>query len=96
MSSRGRIHRAPLALAAALTVVVGVGGGAGVYFAGEREESSIERVAELTDVLAVNEGPAENYLIVGSDTATSSTPSPRTPGCSSTDRPAKVGAATRS
>ncbi len=68
MSSRGRIHRAPLALAAALTVVVGVGGGAGVYFAGEREESSIERVAELTDVLAVNEGPAENYLIVGSDT----------------------------
>jgi LCP family protein required for cell wall assembly len=67
MSSRGRIHRAPLALAAALTIVVGVGGGAGVYFAGEREESGIERVEEITDVLAANEGPAENYLIVGSD-----------------------------
>ena len=68
MSSRGRIHRAPLALAALLTVVVGVGGGAGVYFAGEREEGGIERVEELTDVLAANEGPAENFLIVGSDT----------------------------
>ena len=68
MSSRGRIHRAPLALAAFFTVAVGVGGGAGVYFAGEREEQGIERVAELTDVLADNVGPAENYLIVGSDT----------------------------
>jgi LCP family protein required for cell wall assembly len=67
MSSRGRIHRAPLALAALLTVVVGVGGGAGVYFAGEREEEGIERVEELTEVLAANEGPAENFLIVGSD-----------------------------
>jgi LCP family protein required for cell wall assembly len=38
-----------------------------VYFAGEREESGIERVEELNDVLATNEGPAENYLIVGSD-----------------------------
>jgi LCP family protein required for cell wall assembly len=68
MSSRGRVHRAPLALAALFTVVVGAGGGAGVYFAGEREEAGIERVEELTEVLATNEGPAENYLIVGSDT----------------------------
>ncbi len=57
-----------MALAAALTIVVGVGGGAGVYFAGEREEAGIERVADLSEVLAANEGPAENYLIVGSDT----------------------------
>jgi LCP family protein required for cell wall assembly len=67
MGSRGHIHRAPVALAAALTIVVGVGGGAGVYFAGEREESGIERVDELTEVLETNDGPAENYLIVGSD-----------------------------
>jgi LCP family protein required for cell wall assembly len=56
-----------LALAALFTVVVGVGGGAGVYFAGDREQADIERVEELNDVLATNEGPAENYLIVGSD-----------------------------
>ena len=68
MSNRGHIHRAPLALAALFTIVVGVGGGAGVYLAGEREEGGIERVEELTDVLAANEGPAENFLIVGSDT----------------------------
>jgi LCP family protein required for cell wall assembly len=67
MSRRGRIHRAPLALAALFTVVVGVGGGAGVYFAGEREEGDIERVEELTEVLATNDGPAENFLLVGSD-----------------------------
>jgi LCP family protein required for cell wall assembly len=68
MSSRSRIHRAPLALAALFTIVVGVGGGAGVYFAGEREQGNVERVDELTDVLAANDdGPAENYLVVGSD-----------------------------
>jgi LCP family protein required for cell wall assembly len=67
MSRRGRIHRAPLALAALFTVVVGVGGGAGVYFAGAREEGDIERVEELTPVLATNQGPAENFLLVGSD-----------------------------
>jgi LCP family protein required for cell wall assembly len=68
MSSRSRIHRAPLAFAALFTIVVGVGGGAGVYFAGEREQGNVERVDELTDVLAANDdGPAENYLVVGSD-----------------------------
>jgi LCP family protein required for cell wall assembly len=67
MSRRGRIHRAPLALAALFTLVVGIGGGAGVYFAGEREEEGIERVEEVTEALAANEGPAQNYLIVGSD-----------------------------
>jgi anionic cell wall polymer biosynthesis LytR-Cps2A-Psr (LCP) family protein len=49
-------------------VVVGVGGGAGVYFAAEREEAGVERVEALTEVLATNEAPAENFLIVGSDT----------------------------
>jgi LCP family protein required for cell wall assembly len=68
MSSRSRIHRAPLAFAALFTIVVGVGGGAGVYFAGEREQGNVERVDELTDVLSANDdGPAENYLVVGSD-----------------------------
>lgn len=67
MSHRGRIHRAPLAFAGLCTVIVGVGGGAGVYLAAERQESSVERVVDLDDVLAANVGPAENYLLVGSD-----------------------------
>lgn len=67
MSGRGRIHRAPLALAALCTVVVGVGGAAGVYVAGEREPGEVERIVELTEVLSANVGPAENFLLVGSD-----------------------------
>ena len=35
---------------------------------GSARKSGIERVEDLSDVLAANEGPAENYLIVGSDT----------------------------
>ena len=68
MSREGRIHRAPLAFAGLLTLVVGVGGGAGVYFAADRQENALirnEAVAEVLDVQ--NVGPAENFLIVGSD-----------------------------
>jgi LCP family protein required for cell wall assembly len=69
MSHRGRIHRAPLALAAFCTVVVGVGGGAGVYLAEGRTESRVQRIedAGIEDVLAANDTPAENYLLIGSD-----------------------------
>ena len=68
MIRRGRIHRAPLAIAGVLTLVIGVGGGAGVYFAADRQQSSVERDQAVAGVLDVgNDGPAENYLIVGSD-----------------------------
>jgi len=67
MSRDGRIHRAPLALAALITVVVGVGGGAGVYLAAEEQEQSITRDVEVGQALSTNDGPAENFLIVGSD-----------------------------
>jgi LCP family protein required for cell wall assembly len=68
MSRSGRIHRAPLAITALLTVAIGVGGGAGVYFAADRQENSLERNEEVAAVLDIeNDGPAENYLIVGSD-----------------------------
>lgn len=68
MSREGRIHRAPLAFAGLITVVIGVGGGAGVYFAADRQEQSLERNEAVAAVLDVqNEGPAENFLIVGSD-----------------------------
>src|SRR5688572_3473723 len=68
MSRAGRIHRAPLAITAVLTVVVGVGGGAGVYLAADRQEDAIRRDPAVAAVLDLqNDGPAENYLIVGSD-----------------------------
>jgi len=67
MSREGRIHRAPLAFVALITLVVGVGGGAGVYFAADRQEQSVVRVDDVDQVLDANDGPAENYLIVGSD-----------------------------
>lgn len=68
MSRSGRIHRAPLAIAGLLTVVIGVGGGAGVYFAADRQENSVARNEVVAAVLDIeNDGPAENYLIVGSD-----------------------------
>ena len=68
MSREGRIHRAPLAMAAVITVAIGVGGGAGVYFAADRQEQSLERNEAVAAVLDIkNEGPAENFLIVGSD-----------------------------
>lgn len=67
MSRAGRIHRAPLALAGLITVVVGVGGGAGVYLAAEEQEQSITRDEDVGEALATNDGPAENFLIVGSD-----------------------------
>lgn len=93
MSSTGGIHRAPLLLAGLLTVAVGVGGGAGVYFAADRQTSSVQRVdgAEgeaLANVLAANDGPAENYLIVGSDSRANGDPDGNgdtTAGCDCSD-----------
>ena len=67
MTRESRIHRAPLAFAALITVVVGVGGGAGVFLAADRQESSVARVEGVDEVLDANDGAAENYLIVGSD-----------------------------
>jgi polyisoprenyl-teichoic acid--peptidoglycan teichoic acid transferase len=79
MGARGRVHRAPLLLAGVLTVVVGVSGGAGVYFAADRQTNSVQRIAgpqadALADVLSANVGPAENYLIVGSDSRANGDP----------------------
>jgi len=65
----GRVHRAPLLLAALITLVVGIGGGAGVYLAAERQNAGVQRVdiGEALERPDANAGPAETYLIVGSD-----------------------------
>jgi LCP family protein required for cell wall assembly len=68
MSRAGRIHRAPLAIAGLMTAVIGVGGGAGVYLAADRQDDALERNQAVAAVLDIqNDGPAENFLIVGSD-----------------------------
>ncbi len=93
MGARGRVHRAPLLLAGVLTVVVGVSGGAGVYFAADRQTNSVQRIAgpqadALADVLSANVGPAENYLIVGSDSRANGDPDGNddtTAGCDCSD-----------
>ncbi len=79
MRAAGGVHRAPLLLAGLLTVVVGASGGAGVYLAADRQTSSVQRVegaqADALDaVLSANVGPAENYLIVGSDSRANGDP----------------------
>lgn len=72
MSRNGRIHRAPLAFAGLITLVVAAGGGAGVFLAAEDQKQSISRDEEVSGVLAANDGPAENFLIVGSDSRANS------------------------
>ena len=40
----------------------------GLYVATRQQEASVERVGELSDVMADNDGSFVNYLLVGSDT----------------------------
>lgn len=63
-NSRGR-SPAPLALVAAL--VVGVGGSFGVLRAVDETQSDVRRVEGLDEFLTKNDGPTENFLLVGSD-----------------------------
>lgn len=56
-------------LAGLFTLVVGVCGGAGVYLAAEERNANVQRV-DIGDALSrpdANMGPAENYVLVGSD-----------------------------
>jgi LCP family protein required for cell wall assembly len=56
-------------LAAALAVVVGGAGAVGILAAAEERSDEVERVPDVVEVLATDDdGPAENYLLVGSDT----------------------------
>jgi LCP family protein required for cell wall assembly len=65
--SRNRLRRPPGGLALALAVAVGAAGSAGVLVAAQDRADEVERVADMGDALADNSGPAENYLLVGSD-----------------------------
>jgi LCP family protein required for cell wall assembly len=62
-----RLRRPPTAMALGLAVLVGAAGSAGVLYSARERSANVERVPDLEDVLAANDGPAENFLLVGSD-----------------------------
>jgi LCP family protein required for cell wall assembly len=67
--SRSRLRRPPGALALGLAVLVGAAGSAGVIVSAKDRSEDVTRVAGLEKVLEQqsNDSPAENFLIVGSD-----------------------------
>jgi LCP family protein required for cell wall assembly len=62
-----RVRRPPTGLALGLAVLVGAAGSAGVLYSARERSEEVERVPDLEEVLAANDGPAENFLLVGSD-----------------------------
>lgn len=62
-----RLRRPPTGLALGLAVLVGAAGSAGVLYSARERSEDVERVPDLEEVLAANDGPAENFLVVGSD-----------------------------
>ena len=51
-----------------LVVVFALASSLGLLAATNQQESNVERVTELSDVMADSGGPFVNYLLVGSDT----------------------------
>jgi LCP family protein required for cell wall assembly len=69
---RGR--RSTFSLALILAAVMAVGGAAGVIRAANARTSDVERIAGLDQILQPKDGPALNYLLIGSDTREGSDP----------------------
>jgi LCP family protein required for cell wall assembly len=62
------VRRPPTMMALGMAVLVGVAGSAGVIYSARERSEAVERVPGLTgEDLAANDGPAENFLLVGSD-----------------------------
>lgn len=55
-------------------VVVAIAGAVGVITAAERQVNSLDRIDNLDDVLVAVDGPAVNYLLIGSDSREGSDP----------------------
>ncbi|WP_394930661.1 LCP family protein [uncultured Ilumatobacter sp.] len=67
-----RRSSAPLALV--LAIIVGVAGAAGVIRAADQRTAKVERIEGLEDILVAVDGPAVNYLLIGSDSRDGSNP----------------------
>lgn len=63
-----RLSRPPVLVASVLLVLVAAVGTFGVLRAADDSTEEVEYVDDVQEVLATNDGPAENYLLVGSDT----------------------------
>ena len=55
-------------------MIVGVAGAAGVISAANETTSNVERIEGLENVLQAQDGPAVNYLLIGSDTRATADP----------------------
>ena len=64
-----RLRRPPAALAFGLAALIGVSGSIGLVVSAQDRSDAVERVDEVVAVLQqpANDAPAENYLLVGSD-----------------------------
>jgi LCP family protein required for cell wall assembly len=75
--ARSRVRprrRSPVPLTLALAAVIGVAGTTGVLRAADERTADVERIEGLEAVLAANDGPAENFLLVGSDSRENADP----------------------
>jgi LCP family protein required for cell wall assembly len=72
---RRRRRRSPVPAMLALAVLVGAAGTTGVLRAANARTGDIERIDGLEQVLTADDGPSENYLLVGSDTREGADPS---------------------
>ena len=92
-----RRRRSTFSLALILAAVMAVGGAAGVIRAANERTSDVERIAGLDEILQPKDGPALNYLLIGSDTREGSDPnSPDFGGIGDTNARCRDDAATRS
>lgn len=74
MSPSTRRRRSSAPLAVVFAVVVGAFGAFGVINAANERTSNVERIEGLELVLTAKDGPAENYLLIGSDTRENADP----------------------
>ena len=66
--------RSSVWIGALFAVVVAVAGAVGVIVAANESTSDVARIEDLDEILAAVDGPAENYLLIGSDTREGSDP----------------------
>ena len=72
--TRRRRRRSSASIAALLAVIVGVSGAAGVISAANGHTADVQRIEGLENVLQAQDGPAVNYLLIGSDTRATADP----------------------